>query len=54
LQARADQEQLRLADLQQMYQRQYTALDRTVASLNSMSSYLTNQFDAMSNTQNNQ
>jgi flagellar hook-associated protein 2 len=54
LQARADQEQLRLADLQQMYQRQYTALDRTVASLNSMSSYLTNQFDAMSNTQKNQ
>ena len=36
LQARADQEQLRLADLQQMYQRQYTALDSTVASLNSM------------------
>jgi flagellar hook-associated protein 2 len=54
LQARADQEQLRLADLQQMYQRQYTALDRTVASLNSMSSYLTNQFDAMSNARNNQ
>jgi flagellar hook-associated protein 2 len=54
LQARAEQEQLRLAALQQMYQRQYTALDRTVASLNSMSSYLTNQFDAMSNTQNNQ
>jgi flagellar hook-associated protein 2 len=54
LQARADQEQLRLADLQQMYQKQYTALDRTVASLNSMSSYLTNQFDAMSNTQKNQ
>jgi flagellar hook-associated protein 2 len=54
LQARADQEQLRLADLQQMYQRQYTALDSTVASLNSMASYLTNQFNAMSNTQNNQ
>lgn len=54
LQARADQEQLRLADLQQMYQRQYTALDKTVASLNSMASYLTNQFDAMSNTQKNQ
>lgn len=54
LQARADQEQLRLADLQQMYQRQYTALDKTVASLNSMASYLTNQFDAMSNAQNNQ
>jgi flagellar hook-associated protein 2 len=54
LQAKADQEQLRLDNLQQMYQRQYTALDRTVASLNSMSSYLTNQFDAMSNTQNNQ
>jgi flagellar hook-associated protein 2 len=54
LQARAEQEQLRLADLQQMYQRQYTALDRTVSSLNSMASYLTNQFDAMSNTQKNQ
>jgi flagellar hook-associated protein 2 len=54
LQAKADQEQLRLDDLQQMYKRQYTALDRTVASLNSMSSYLTNQFDAMSNTQKNQ
>jgi flagellar hook-associated protein 2 len=54
LQARAEQEQLRLADLQQMYQRQYTALDKTVASLNSMASYLTNQFDAMSNTQKNQ
>jgi len=54
LQARAEQEQLRLADLQQMYQKQYTALDRTVASLNSMASYLTNQFDAMSNTQSNQ
>ncbi len=54
LQARADQEQLRLADLQQMYQKQYTALDKTVASLNSMASYLTNQFDAMSNTQKNQ
>ncbi len=54
LQARAEQEQLRLADLQQMYQKQYTALDRTVASLNSMASYLTNQFDAMSNAQNNQ
>jgi flagellar hook-associated protein 2 len=53
LQARADQEQLRLADLQQMYQKQYTALDRTVASLNSMASYLTNQFDAMSNAQSN-
>lgn len=54
LQARAEQEQLRLADLQQMYQKQYTALDRTVSSLNSMASYLTNQFDAMSNTQKNQ
>ena len=54
LQAKADQEQLRLADLQKMYQKQYTALDRTVASLNSMASYLTNQFDAMSNAQNNQ
>ena len=54
LQARAEQEQLRLADLQQMYQKQYTALDKTVASLNSMASYLTNQFDAMSNTQKNQ
>jgi flagellar hook-associated protein 2 len=54
LQARADQEQLRLADLQQMYQKQYTALDKTVASLNAMASYLTNQFDAMSNTQKNQ
>ncbi len=54
LQAKADQEQLRLADLQKMYQKQYTALDKTVASLNSMASYLTNQFDAMSNAQNNQ
>jgi flagellar hook-associated protein 2 len=54
LQARAEQEQLRLAGLQQMYQKQYTALDRTVSSLNSMASYLTNQFDAMSNAQNNQ
>lgn len=54
LQAKAEQEQLRLADLQQMYQKQYTALDKTVASLNSMASYLTNQFDAMSNTQKNQ
>jgi flagellar hook-associated protein 2 len=54
LQARAEQEQLRLDDLQQLYQRQYTALDRTVSSLNSMASYLTNQFDAMSNTQKNQ
>ena len=54
LQARAEQEQLRLADLQQMYQKQYTSLDRTVSSLNSMASYLTNQFDAMSNTQKNQ
>lgn len=54
LQLRAEQEQLRLSDLQQMYQKQYTALDRTVASLNSMASYLTNQFDAMSNAQNNQ
>jgi flagellar hook-associated protein 2 len=54
LQARAEQEQLRLADLQQMYQKQYTALDRTVSSLNSMASYLTNQFDAMSNAQKNQ
>jgi flagellar hook-associated protein 2 len=54
LQAKAEQEQLRLADLQQMYQKQYTALDRTVSSLNSMASYLTNQFDAMSNTQKNQ
>ena len=54
LQARAELEQLRLADLQQMYQKQYTALDRTVSSLNSMASYLTNQFDAMSNTQKNQ
>jgi flagellar hook-associated protein 2 len=53
LQAKADQEQLRLADLQKMYQKQYTALDRTVSSLNSMASYLTNQFDAMSNKQNN-
>lgn len=53
LQAKADQEQLRLDDLQQMYKKQYTALDRTVASLNSMASYLTNQFDAMSNAQNN-
>lgn len=53
LQAKADQEQLRLADLQKMYQKQYTALDRTVASLNSMASYLTNQFDAMSNAKNN-
>jgi|GEM_PF-2187235 len=54
LQAKADQEQLRLDDLQQMYKKQYTALDKTVASLNSMASYLTNQFDAMSNTQKNQ
>jgi flagellar hook-associated protein 2 len=54
LQARAEQEQLRLAELQQMYQKQYTALDKTVSSLNSMASYLTNQFDAMSNTQKNQ
>jgi len=54
LQAKADQEQLRLDNLQQMYKKQYTALDRTVASLNSMASYLTNQFNAMSNTQNNQ
>jgi flagellar hook-associated protein 2 len=54
LQARAEQEQLRLDDLQQLYQRQYTALDTAVASLNSMASYLTNQFDAMSNTQKNQ
>jgi flagellar hook-associated protein 2 len=54
LQAKAEQEQLRLADLQQMYQKQYTALDKTVSSLNSMASYLTNQFDAMSNTQKNQ
>lgn len=54
LQAKADQEQLRLADLQKMYQKQYAALDKTVASLNSMASYLTNQFDAMSNAQNNQ
>jgi flagellar hook-associated protein 2 len=54
LQARADQEQLRLDDLQKIYQKQYTALDTTVASLNSMASYLTNQFDAMSNAQNNQ
>jgi flagellar hook-associated protein 2 len=54
LQAKADQEQLRLDSLQQMYKKQYTALDRTVASLNSMASYLTNQFNAMSNTQNNQ
>lgn len=53
LQAKADQEQLRLDDLQQMYKKQYTALDRTVASLNSMASYLTNQFDAMSNAKNN-
>jgi flagellar hook-associated protein 2 len=54
LQARAVQEQSRLDDLQQIYQRQYTALDRTIASLNSMASYLTNQFDAMSNARNNQ
>jgi flagellar hook-associated protein 2 len=54
LQAKAEQEQLRLADLQQMYQKQYTALDKTVSSLNSMASYLTNQFDAMSNNQKNQ
>jgi flagellar hook-associated protein 2 len=54
LQAKADQEQLRLDNLQQMYKKQYTALDKTVASLNSMASYLTNQFDAMSNTQKNQ
>jgi flagellar hook-associated protein 2 len=54
LQAKAEQEQLRLDNLQQMYQKQYTALDRTVSSLNSMASYLTNQFDAMSNAQNNQ
>jgi len=54
LQAKADQEQLRLADLQKMYQKQYTALDKTVAGLNSMASYLTNQFNAMSNTQKNQ
>jgi flagellar hook-associated protein 2 len=53
LQARAVQEQSRLDDLQQIYQRQYTALDRTIASLNSMASYLTSQFDAMSNTQDN-
>jgi flagellar hook-associated protein 2 len=53
LQAKADQEQLRLDNLQQMYKKQYTALDRTVSSLNSMASYLTNQFDAMSNKQNN-
>jgi flagellar hook-associated protein 2 len=53
LQARAVQEQSRLDNLQQIYQRQYTALDRTIASLNSMASYLTSQFDAMSNTQDN-
>ena len=53
LQARAVQEQLRLDDLQEMYERQYTALDVTVASLNSMASYLTSQFDAMSNNQDN-
>jgi flagellar hook-associated protein 2 len=53
LQARAVQEQSRLDNLQQIYQRQYTALDSTIASLNSMASYLTSQFDAMSNTQDN-
>lgn len=53
LQAKADQEQLRLDNLQQMYKKQYTALDKTVSSLNSMASYLTNQFNAMSNIQNN-
>jgi flagellar hook-associated protein 2 len=53
LQARAVQEQLRLDGLQEMYERQYTALDVTVASLNSMASYLTSQFDVMSNNQDN-
>ena len=54
LQAKANQEQLRLDALQKMYQKQYTVLDSTMSSLNSMSSYLTNQFNAMSNSSNNQ